>query len=329
MKTCLVTGGAGFIGANLVRKLLTTGHRIHIVTEKGSPLWRLTSVLNQITVHEIDIANFEKIKALVSNIKPEWIFHLASYGGMPGQNDQETIFYVNFESTVNLVNACKEVGFECFINTGSSSEYGMKNSPMKEDQVLEPVSDYGVAKAAATQFCLKEALTNKLPIYTVRPFSPYGDYEAPARLIPTVLVGALQDKPLSLSSPNFVRDFIYIEDMVDIYLAITKNLPQNHFVFNAGTGTQCSIQDVINTAQAMNDKKLIVQWNASEPRPWEPKRWQADISLAQQVLNWHPHNNLAKGLKKSLTWFKNNLEFYSEGSVHHAATQKQSEHQAI
>lgn len=320
MKTCLVTGGAGFIGANLTRKLLPLGYKVHIIIEKNTSLWRLTNILPQLTVHEVDITNFEKIQSLVKTIQPSWIFHLASYGGMPNQQDIETTYYVNVDSTKNLINACKEVGFECFINTGSSSEYGIKNIPMKEDLYLEPVSDYGVAKAAATQFCLKEALANKLPIYTVRPFSVYGDYEMPTRLIPMVLVGALQEKPLMLSSPTFVRDFIYIEDLVDMYLAITKNLPQTHFIFNAGTGIQSSIQDVINTAQSMCDKKIIVQWNTSEPRPWEPKHWKADYSLAQQVLNWHPHYNLAKGLKKSLTWFKNNLELYSDGKVCHAAS---------
>ncbi len=315
MKICLVTGGAGFIGANLIRKLLTSGYHIHVVIEKNSPLWRLTNILSQITIHEIDISNFEKINTLVKTIKPELIFHLASYGGMPQQDDQDSIYYVNFDSTKNLVNVCKEVGFECFINTGSSSEYGMKSCPMKEDLILEPVSDYGVAKAAATQFCLKEAVSNKLPIYTVRPFSVYGDYEAPTRLIPTVLVNAIAEKPIQLSSPSYVRDFIYIEDMVDMYIAITKQLPRTHFVFNAGTGIQSSIQDVINTAQSMSDKKIIVQWNASETRPWEPKQWKADNALAQQVLNWHPHYNLAKGLKKSLTWFKNHLEFYHKGEI--------------
>lgn len=315
MKTCLVTGGAGFIGANLVKKLLSVGHHVHIVTEKNSSLWRLNSVLNQIKIHEIDIANHEKINTLVATVKPEYIFHLASYGGMPDQDDQETTFYVNFQSTVNLVNACKEVGFECFINTGSSSEYGIKSCAMKEDIVLEPVSDYGISKAAATQFCLKEALINKLPIYTVRPFSVYGDYEAPSRLIPTVIVGALNEKTLNLSSPHNVRDFIYIDDMVDIYLALIKTQPKSHFVFNAGTGIQSSLQDVVNAVQIAIDKKIITQWNASALRPWEPKHWKADITLVQQILNWHPHYNLAKGIKKSCTWFKNHLDVYSQDAA--------------
>lgn len=310
MKTCLITGGAGFIGANLAQKLVSLGHRIHILTEKNTNTWRLKPILSNIHIHEIDLTYFEKINELIKTIKPEYIFHLASFGGIPQQQDQETIYYVNFNGTINLLNICKEVGFECFINTGSSSEYGIKSVPMQETLVLEPVSDYGVAKAAATQYCLKEALFNKLPVYTVRPFSVYGDYEMSGRLIPTVLTHALADKPLQLSSPNNVRDFIYIEDMVDIYLAIIKQTPQTHFVFNAGTGIESSVQDIITMTQTIADKKLIVEWNSTTPRPWEPKHWKADISLSKQVLGWQPHYNLNKGLKKSLAWFKNHIELY-------------------
>lgn len=318
MKTCLITGGAGFIGANLTHKLLTLGNRVHILTEKNSDLWRLKTILPHVHIHEIDLMYFEKVNELIKTIKPEYIFHLASFGGLPTQQDQETTYYVNLNGTINLLNICKEVGFECFINTGSSSEYGIKTVAMKEDLVLEPVSDYAIAKAAATNYCLKEALVNKLPVYTVRPFSPYGDYEMPGRLIPTILVNALLDKPLALSAPQYVRDFVYIEDLVEIYLAITKQMPQNHFIFNAGTGVESSIQDVIVLTQAMVDKKIQVTWNASEPRPWEPKHWRADASAAKQILGWQPYYNLSKGLKKSLTWFKNHLEFYSREGLTNA-----------
>jgi len=314
MKTCLITGGAGFIGANLAHKLVSLGHRIHILAEKNTNPWRLKSILSNIHIHEIDLTYFEKINELIKTIKPEYIFHLASFGGLPHQQDQETIYYVNSNGTMNLLNSCKEVGFECFINTGSSSEYGIKNTPMLETLPLEPVSDYGVAKAAATQYCLKEALFNKLPVYTVRPFSVYGDYEMPGRLISTVLTHALLDKPLQLTSPHNVRDFIYIEDMVDIYLAIIKQTPQNHFVFNAGTGIETSIQDVITMVQTIIGKKLVIEWSSATARPWEPKHWKADASLSKQVLGWQPHYNLNKGLKKALAWFKNHIEHYSTES---------------
>lgn len=348
-KNILVTGGAGFIGANLVRELANDPHHIiHLLVEKNSNLWRLSDIINTLIIHEIDLADFDAVRTLVHTVKPSTIFHLAAYGGMCTQLNQKLIYDVNFYGTINLVNACKEVGFECFINTGSSSEYGMQEVPMHEELVLEPISDYGVAKAAATQFCLKEALFNKLPIYTIRPFSVYGDYEMPSRLIPTIMVNALEGKSIQLSSPHFVRDYIYIKDMVGLYMAVANGrerdivkepetpismpyppMPCVKYVFNGGTGVQSSIQDVITTVQELVGKPLDITWGASTPRPWEPKAWRGDITRAHNVLGWQPAYNLHDGLQASLAWFNNNLRMYTNERSHDVAqTPRQQSHNA-
>ena len=315
MPRCLVTGGTGFIGANLVHQLLKENYKIYLIVEKKSNFWRLKDIISSINIFEINLIEFEKIDKLIKEIKPEVIFHLASYGGFPHQKSQKEIFDVNLYGTINLINSCKKVGFDCFVNTGSSSEYGIKNSEMKENNVLEPVSDYGVSKAASTQFCLKEALFNKLPIYTVRPFSVYGDYEYKERLIPHVLINALQNKIINLSSLNFVRDFIYVQDIVDFYIKLSKIKPENDFIFNAGTGIQSSIGDVVAIVQNILNKNLPVNCGKSEIRPWEPKVWKACINKAKKILNWEPQYSLKKGLKSSLNWFEQNLKLYENNFI--------------
>jgi len=309
----LVTGGAGFIGSNLVRRLVLGGAgNIFLITEKNADLWRLKDVMPKIKIFEADLSDFNSINNIIKIVQPNIIFHLASYGGLPAQTDQRKTFDINFYGTVNLLNACKEVGFDCFVNTGSSSEYGMKDTQMRECDVVTPVSDYGVAKAAATQFCVKEALFNKLPIYTARPFSVYGDYEMHGRLIPTILLGALQKTQINLSSGSFVRDFIYVQDMVDIYLKIAELKPGQYFIFNAGTSVQSTINDVVGVVESIINSKLNVNWNSSVSRPWEPKAWHANIDQALSLLDWQPKFSLKDGLKKSLKWFENNLHCYAK-----------------
>jgi nucleoside-diphosphate-sugar epimerase len=312
MKKVLITGGTGFVGTSLAKSILSKDYDVHILIEPNSNLWRLQNITKLIAVHEIDLLDFEKVKSLIKNLKPELIFHLASFGGMPNQLDQKKVFGINFYGTVNLLNASKSVGFECFINTGSSSEYGIKNTTMAESTVLEPVSDYGVSKAAATQFCLKEAIFNKLPIYTLRPFSVYGDFEMPTRLIPSILCNATLNKQIKLSCRNNVRDFVYIQDVVDCYLAIAEKNPTSQHIFNAGTGVQSTIQDVVETTEKLFNKKLDVVWDQQISRPWEPKRWQADISKSKSVLGWKPKYGLENGLKKSLEWFEKNIDLYKD-----------------
>jgi nucleoside-diphosphate-sugar epimerase len=317
MKKFFVTGGAGFIGANITHTLVHAGYHVDILAEKNTNYWRLKDILPNAFIHEIDLIDFTGVTNLIKKIKPEVIIHLASYGGTPDQQDQQTIYDVNLSSTINLLNSCIQTGFECFINTGSSSEYGKKTIPMKEDLFLEPISDYAVSKSAATHFCLKEAHVKNLPIYTIRPFSVYGDYEMPKRLIPTLLSGALTKQEIKLSNPKNVRDFIYIEDLVNLYLEVERKRPTNCFVINGGTGVQSSIHDVVMTLQACCDYPLNISWGKEESRPWEPTHWRADITLAKEALNWKPHYTLSQGIRKSLVWFRNHIEFYSQERVTH------------
>ncbi len=312
MKKVLVTGGSGFIGSNLVRSLLSQQHEVYLLVQPNDPLWRIKDIVDKVQILYIGLTEFAAINAIVQTIKPDLIFHLASFGGMPYETDQKKVFDVNFYGTLNLLNACKKVGFECFVNTGSSSEYGKKDIPMHENLVLEPISDYAVSKAASTQLCLKEALFNKLPIYTVRPFSVYGDAELHTRLVPTIALSMIHNKPLQLSSPHLVRDFIYIDDMITALLAVIQKKPATHFVFNAGSGVQSTINDVVLAAQSCWPTGLTVEWGLHTQRPWEPTHWVADITQSQTILDWKPRFSLAAGIEKTISWFKNNLHLYDE-----------------
>jgi len=310
-KTVLITGGAGFVGANLIRTLLAQSDcKIHTIIAPHSNLWRLTDLLSSITIHEIDLSNTAAIRSLIPAIKPNIIYHLAAYGGMPNELQSTMVYDVNFYGTINLIQACKEIGFDCFINTGSSSEYGMKQEPMDEAMAPEPLSDYGVAKAAATHYCQKEALFNKLPIYTIRPFSVYGDYELSTRLMPTIIVNALANKPITLSSKTHVRDFIYIHDLINAYLKITERRPSHAHIFNIGSGQQSTIADVVSQVQSIMGRQLNVVWGSAAARPWEPTRWQANTHRAQTVLEWRPAHTLEQGLQASIAWFNANLSRY-------------------
>ncbi len=312
MKKYLITGGEGFIGSNLVRRLvkLKENKEIFLMTKPNSDLWRIRDILSELNIFEVDLTDFKKVNFLVNKIKPEIIFHLAAYGIAPNHLDQSLTYLINFNGTVNLLNSCKQVGFKCFVNTGSSSEYGTKDLPMKEDDCLEPVNDYGVSKAAATQFCLKESLVNDLPVYTVRLFTAFGDFEMQGRLITSILTGFLKGKEIHLSFPHFVRDFIYVDDVVDLYIKLSEKKPKKSYIFNCGTGVQTSIGEVLDVFQSLVDKKLDVKWQQLKSRPWEPKSWVANIGLAERVVGWKPKYDLKKGLKKSLEWFSNNLHFY-------------------
>jgi nucleoside-diphosphate-sugar epimerase len=240
-----------------------------------------------------------------------WVYHLATYGGKPNQYDLCRIIQTNFISTVNLIRACKKVNFELFVNTGSSSEYGIKANPMREYDCPEPINNYGVSKCAATLYCQTEAKKEKLPIVTLRLFSPYGNYEESARLIPSVIMACLRGESPRISSPRFVRDFIYIEDVNDSYSRLIDAPDINGQIFNIGSGKSYSIGEVANKIIELTGSRVELLTGREQIWPNEPENWQADISKAKHVLGWKPQYDLEQGLRASIKWFEENIELYN------------------
>ena len=245
-----ITGASGFIGANLVKELVARGDKVHILTRPNSDLWRLTPILKRLHCHRADIQNKKAIEKIISRIKPAIIYHLSVYGAYHYQTDTEQIFRTALNGTLNLLLTAKKAGVKMFINTGSSSEYGRKNHPMCENEILEPNTYYAVAKAGQTLLCQNFAVSEKLPVITLRLFSVYGDYEEPGRLIPTLIKNALSGQKLSLASPKIARDFIYVKDLVAVIGWMLHHMYAQQWdtskngLYNLGTGKARSFYDL-------------------------------------------------------------------------------------
>lgn len=313
-KRILITGVTGFVCACLLHRLMNDGFsNISIIIRKTSNIWRIKDVMDEVKVYYSDLLDLEKLEKVVSQVKPEIIYHLATYGAYPGfQEDIKRIYETNLFGVINLLNASAKVGFECFVNTGSSSEYGEKKEPMAETHLLEPNSDYGVSKASATLYCQNFARQHNLSIVTLRLFSPYGYYEDQNRLIPYVILSCLLGKDPELSSPDSVRDFIFIEDVVESYTKVIQKNSQNISgqIFNIGSGKQYSIDEVVSTIIKITGDKAKPKWNSVFNPRSEPDMWVADISKAKDILNWSPRYSLEEGLRKDIEWFKKNLYLY-------------------
>ena len=308
-KSFLVTGATGFIGANVTRSLIFNNANVHILVRKISDKWRISEILKDVVQHQVDLSDIEKLKNIIPKIKPDFIIHCATYGGHPYQKDIHKIYETNLQGTINLLDALSEVDYRCFINTGSSSEYGVKSKPMVEEDFLEPVNAYGASKASATLFCQFLAKTQKRPIVTLRLFSPYGPYcEQPNRLIAGVIETCLAGKKLELTTGEAVRDFIFIEDVIEMHMKVA-NSPQSGQVFNIGSGSQYTVKEVVEKIIEHLGAKIKPIWGAIPTRPFEPKIWKADISKAKKQFNWTPRYSLDDGLSKTIAWHKQYKRF--------------------
>lgn len=311
MKRILVTGAAGFIGACLVEDLVKENNKISIIVRNVSNLWRLNKIIDKIKVYYVDITNKQEVKKAISDINPEYIFHLATYGAYYFQEDEELIMQTNIIGTKNLVEASSTINYKSFVNIGSSSEYGMKKESMKENDFLEPINSYGVAKAAATLYCNMIHKTQKKPIGTVRLFSVYGNYEDQTRLIPSVVLSCLKGKSPILANRNAVRDFIYIKDVIEFLKFIAFEEKIEGKIYNLGSGLQYSIEEVVRMIINESGAKVKPEWEKLAGRKSDTDKWQSDMNLVKEELNWTPQYDLKEGIKETIKWFRENLYLYN------------------
>jgi nucleoside-diphosphate-sugar epimerase len=305
----LVTGATGFVGSCLTRRLIEDGHDVHVLCRRDSNRWRIADLAPIFTAHEADLRDAPAVERAVAAIEPQVIFNLATYGGFSFQKEEADILASNFLGTVNLLNACAKVGFDSFVNTGSSSEYGVKDAPMSERDLLEPVGVYGVSKAAATLYCRSLAIERNLPVTTVRLFSPYGPWDDPRRLIPYVIVSLLRGEAPELASAGSVRDFVFVGDIVGLFLKLAAQ-PLIGEIINAGSGRQHCIGDVVATIAELIGSGPAPCWGQIENRRPEPQVWVADIGRAGEKLAWVPETPLREGLAATVAWFKAHLGVY-------------------
>lgn len=308
----LVTGASGFIGANLTKKLVSLGNEVHVLTKKTSDPWRLKNLNNQVTSHHLSLTEKTKLKRLIIDLKPQYIFHLAARGAYQTQNNLNQLIETNILGLVNLLNALEKINYQSLVNTGTSSEYGFKNKPMKETDLLEPISYYAATKAGGTLLAQVFARNAHHNIITLRPFSVYGPWEEPGRFIPTIILRALQGKPLQITGGKVRHDFVYIDDMVEAYLkaAVKKNLSGK--IFNIGSGWQYTNFEVAQKVVTLTKNKVEIIMGAYMERKWDTNYWVADNSCAQESLGWQPKTSLEAGLKKTIAWLKTNQSYYEK-----------------
>ena len=316
MTRALITGGTGFVGANLARRLVRNGDDVHLLIRAAHHGWRIAAIQPEITLHTADLEDAAAVTRAVERIRPDWVFHLATHGAYSWQTDPCRIMSTNVMGTANLVDACLRTGFAAFVNTGSSSEYGRKDHPPAEEEALEPNSHYAVAKASATFLCRYTARTRNVRMPTLRLYSVYGAYEEPNRLLPSLIVHGLRGELPPLTDPDTARDFVYVDDVVDAYLLAATRLGDDPgAIYNVGSGRQTSLRAVVELARRTLEIAAEPVWGSMPNREWETSVWVADTRKISSQLGWQPAHTLDEGFRRTVEWLRRDrglLEFYAE-----------------
>lgn len=308
-KRVVITGGTGFVGANLCRRMLQLGHEVHLLVRTEHDAWRIADILTDVQIHPVSFLDVAALKKVVTTIKPEWIFHLAAYGAYSFQKQTTQILETNFIATHNLVQECLQAGFEAFVNTGSSSEYGFKKTIHHEYELPEPNSYYAVSKAASTMYCAYTAESRGVRIPTLRLYSIYGRYEDPRRLMPTLVLRALDGKYPPLVAPDTARDFVFVEDAIDAFLLAAEKTPAKcGEIYNVASSRQTSLGDLVRLVQKQFSIPSDPVWGEMENRSWDSSSWVGSNEKIFRDLGWRPKRSLTEGLENLASWFRDDSE---------------------
>lgn len=310
MNTVLIAGGSGFVGTNLVKRFLKLGYEVCVLIEQDASLWRLADMMFSINVRRADFSDFKAIRDIVEDVRPDIVINATSYGRLAHERVSKKIYDVTYLGGTNLLCACIKVGFDAFVSVGSSEEYGIVEGKINENIVPKPVTDYGVAKAMLTTFSLRFAHCQDLPIYCVRPFSIYGDFTPKDRLVGSLFVAANKGVPVILRSPENIRDFLYIDDLVDVLMLICQRKPKGANLFNVGTGVGHTVADVVSKVKNALGIKIDTKWGSDFAEQIKPKERVADSTLAKEVLSWKPQYSLDQGIVATKDWFDRNSALY-------------------
>ena len=319
MKRAVVTGGTGFVGANLARRLLRDGHEVHLLVRAQHQPWRIEAIREDVRLHVLDLSDEENTVAVLARIQPAWVFHLAAHGAYPGQTDARQMVETNVIQTMNLVRASVRCGVEAFVNTGSSSEYGYKDHPPSEDELPEPNSDYAVTKLAATMFCRFIAAQNGVPVPTLRLYSVYGPLEEPSRLIPQLIIRGLRGELPPLVSPDTARDFVYVEDVCEAYLlAAQTRTSEPGAIYNVCSSSQATLREIVGIARKTLSIAAEPAWASMPRRIWDTQTWVGDHRKLRAATGWQPRLTLEEGFAATARWIQEapeRIAFYNNASV--------------
>ncbi|MBI2476207.1 MAG: NAD-dependent epimerase/dehydratase family protein [Candidatus Taylorbacteria bacterium] len=302
----LVTGATGFVGSHLARKLVMLGCDIHVLVRPTSNLWRLKDISSKITLHHGDLADKASVEKVVAEVKPKGIFHLGAAIVISGLGaDSETMVAANVLGTVNLLDAASSYPYDFFVAMGSFLEYGFKDHPIAESEICQPGELYGITKLLGTLYGQALARREGKPIVTLRLFTPYGPWNEKERLTHKIIASALAGKEIALTRPTVSRDFVFIDDIVELILeAALAALKYRGEIFNLGSGVRTPIGDVVSYILKKTNSKSEVKWGTFRGVSYDSDWWQADMTKTFSCFSWRPKCPLHAGLDKTIEHFK-------------------------
>lgn len=300
----LVTGGAGFIGSNLVRALLERGDDVRVLDNFSTGSRRnLDGLERDVEVVEGELRSYERVHNAVRGT--EVVFHLGALGSVPRSvQDPLTSSAVNIEGTLNVQLAARDEGVRRVVFASSSSIYGNQPElPLRETMAPDPVSPYGVAKLAAERYCVSfSRVYHSFETVVLRYFNVFGPRQDPtsqyAAVVPRFITAIAAGRPVTIyDDGEQSRDFTYVENVVRANLLAADTEGISGRIFNVSAGSPTSVNELADTIGRLLGRS--VEKTYLPPRPGDLRNSWADIGEARAALGYEPEIGLEEGLSRT------------------------------
>ncbi len=320
MKTYLVTGGAGFIGSNLAGRLVQQGHRVHVIDDLSTGYLR--NIPKEVIFHHVDISRMDELLSLDLPVDIDAIYHMA------GQSSGEASFdnpihdiNANYIATYNIMKLAEKRRCRRFIYASSMSVYGEVSSTQKavdEQYPCNPSSYYGCNKLASEKMI--SIFTKKTDIKPTlfRFFNVYGPGQNMKNMkqgMASIYMSYLmRDVPVIVKgSLERFRDFIYVDDLVDVLIKSELCEKMYGDVFNVGTGRTTTVLELIQSMLKAFGKKDFKLWVVVEGNtPGDIRGFAANISKLKAALGWVPEHNIEQGILKMKQWIYQTIDIWKD-----------------
>jgi UDP-glucose 4-epimerase len=297
----LVTGGAGFIGSNLVHRLVERGDDVRVLDNFSTGNRRnLDGIEDEVELIEGELRSYERVHYATRGV--DVVFHQGALPSVPRSvHDPLTTAAVNVESTLNVLLAARDENVRRVVFASSSSVYGNSGPlPRSEDQNPDPISPYAVSKLAAERFCVSFSRVYDLETVTLRYFNVFGPRQDPtsqyAAVVPRFIAAIADGDPVPIfGDGEQSRDFTYVDNVLDANLLAAEADNVNGAVLNVATGRSFTVNELAEKIGNVVGKS--VEKDFRPDRAGDVRHSWADIAEAQRLLGYAPHVDLEEGLR--------------------------------
>lgn len=303
----LVTGGAGFIGSSLVRKLLEEGFEVTVFDDLSIGLRDNLPKNKRSRFIKGDVTDSKSVSAAV-RMHP-YVMHLAAQAFVPLSYDKPfQVAEVNAIGSLNVFKACLTHHVQRLVHVSSSEVYGTAQyTPMDEQHPLHPHSTYAVAKATADMWAQTLHWEHKLPVVILRPFNTFGPRESLPYFIPEMIRQCIKEPGINVGNLKTNRDFTYIDDTTKAMTSALQTPNIEGEIINIGTCKTWKMEailDLIKKETYSEDKKVVVDEGRLRPRDVEMLI--TDNDKARKLLGWKPTTTFEAGIRKTIKWYLKN-----------------------